>query len=335
VVGESLTRTTTTDSSGNFNLRLPVGRFIVRATSFAYGRSGSLALVLNNRTTTRNLSLNLVPAHTLSGQVRTMDGTILPAATVSIPGTPLAPVTTDANGFYQFDNVPQGIYEVEATAGRCTDLQRLRVLVNTARTLDFALPARVDSFGYSCRIVPAQFVPAAEVLQLSGDDNSRLVQLPFAFPFYGANYSQLHISTNGYANFLAGNSVWSNSAIPSTAPPNAAIYPFWDDLVIDSQSQVLTRALGTAPNRIFVVEWRNAHFYADVSQRVRVALALFEDGRILTQYGNVGTSARQQGNSATIGIENATGTVAFQYSYDEPVVQEGLSILFQPPVAAP
>ncbi len=46
-------------------------------------------------------------------------------------------------------------------------------------------------------------------------------------------------------------------------------------------------------------------------------VTLKENGQILTQYNNVGAFGRQQGDSATIGIENATGTDALQFSFNE------------------
>jgi PKD repeat protein len=49
----------------------------------------------------------------------------------------------------------------------------------------------------------------------------------------------------------------------------------------------------------------------------------------------VGSDARAQGNSATIGIENSSGTVALQYSYNQAVLSDGQAILFVPPHFTP
>ena len=43
-------------------------------------------------------------------------------------------------------------------------------------------------------------------------------------------------------NFLAANTSFTNAAIPVTATPNAAIYPFWDDLFVDASASVRTDA---------------------------------------------------------------------------------------------
>src|SRR5262249_23199133 len=43
----------------------------------------------------------------------------------------------------------------------------------------------------------------------------------------------------------------------------------------------------------------------------------------------------EQGGSATTGIENAAGTVALQYSLNQPVLRTGNGVLFHPPAAPP
>ena len=75
---------------------------------------------------------------------------------------------------------------------------------------------------------------------LTGDDAATQVSLPFPFTYYGQTYSSVLVATNGHMNFLASNTSFSNSAIPSTTAPNGAIYPFWDDLVVDASSSVRT-----------------------------------------------------------------------------------------------
>ena len=63
------------------------------------------------------------------------------------------------------------------------------------------------------------------------------VALPFSFRFYGTEYNQAWVATNGHVNFLALNTAFTNAAIPVTATPNAAIYSFWDDLFVDADGE--------------------------------------------------------------------------------------------------
>ena len=60
------------------------------------------------------------------------------------------------------------------------------------------------------------------------------------------------------------------------------------------------------------MEWRNASFFPCCGDRLDFEVVLYQNGQILTQYRNV-SNAHEQGNSATLGIENESGTVAFQY----------------------
>ena len=162
------------------------------------------------------------------------------------------------------------------------------------------------------------------------------VALPFPFRFYGTEYNQAWVATNGHVNFLALNTAFTNAAIPVTTTPNAAIYSFWDDLFVDPTASVRTATLGAAPNRRFVIEWRNVQFFSDATRRIDVNVVLHENGQILTQYRNLADDGRERGNSATLGIENAAGTVALRYSFNQAVLDPApavTSIRYRPPAA--
>jgi hypothetical protein len=119
--------------------------------------------------------------------------------------------------------------------------------------------------------------------------------------------------------FGTGTCPFTNSGIPSAGSPNAAIYPFWDDMFVDSPTAgMFTRSL-TSPNR-FVIEWRNATFFNNRTIRIDFEVILYENGQILTEYRNIADNSQEQGNSATLGIENAAGNDALQYSFNEAVV---------------
>ena len=65
----------------------------------------------------------------------------------------------------------------------------------------------------------------------NADDDSEPVAITgFTFPFYGINYSQVHVSSNGLLSFGTGNSSGYNNQIPGSGAPPNAIAAFWDDL---------------------------------------------------------------------------------------------------------
>jgi hypothetical protein len=88
----------------------------------------------------------------------------------------------------------------------------------------------------------------------------------------------------------------------------------------DSQASVRTQLKGTASNRRFVIEFRNVHFFNDVTRRIDFNIVLDESGQILTQTRNLANDGRERGNSATLGIENAAGNVALRFSFNQAVL---------------
>jgi hypothetical protein len=76
----------------------------------------------------------------------------------------------------------------------------------------------------------------------------------------------------------------------------------------------------TAPDRRFVIEFRNVHFFNDDTRRIDFNIVLYKNGESVTQYSNIADDGRERGDSATIGIENETGTDAFRLSFNEAVL---------------
>jgi hypothetical protein len=178
---------------------------------------------------------------------------------------------------------------------------------------------------YSVDLVTPSYVEATTVLSLRGDDAYSLVALPFSFTFYKVGYSHAYVSTNGFLSFIGGNFSWINTSLPTTATPNGAIYAFWDDLLVDVENgaSVRTQLLGTAPNQRFVIEWRNVTFSGDGSRRFDFEIVLHENGVILLQYRNITSDQRERGSSATVGVEDQTGTSAVQFLYNQASIGAG------------
>jgi N-acetylneuraminic acid mutarotase len=324
---------TTTDASGHYSILLPVGDYQVTAHAFGYDDLTQPATVTDGGDTVLDFALHPSPSGTLSGTVTDSANNPIENATVTILGTPIPPATTDVNGHYSFASVPFGTYNVRAQAGNCNTPQTDSVTIAGDTIHDFTLPARHDAFGYSCRLETPDYIEGDTSLPLSGDDNSTSVSLPFTFTLYGQSYNTAYVCTNGHITFQNPGSFcpFFNSSIPSAGSPNAAIYPFWDDMFIDGASTMWTKTLSN-PNR-FVIEWRNAGFFPPGSPgRLDFEAILFENGTILTEYRNV-DDAHEQGNSATIGIENETGTDALQYSFNQPSLNLGQTAIryFLPP----
>ncbi len=325
-------RTTRTDASGAYSVVLSVGSYRVTASAFGYvAQTVEGVTISEGATTTQDFALTVAPSFALAGQVRDAAGAPLPGARVTILGTPLPPAVTDASGRYSFASVPAGSYDVRAESGHCYDGVTSPLVLNSDATLDFTLTLRKDAFGHFCQLQPAQFIDAQTVVPLIGDDAATSVPLPFTFTFYGQSYDSVSITTNGFISFLPQQfPPYFNTQIPDPFQPNAAIYALWDDLVVDSSASVRTQLLGDAPNRRFVIEWRDV-FFLENGQRARFEIVLHENGRVLLQYAPPTDNPGQRGSSATVGLENETGTVAFSYSYNEDALDAASAILFQIP----
>ncbi|RKG85176.1 hypothetical protein D7W82_20195 [Corallococcus sp. CA049B] len=325
-------RATITDDVGRYSFVLPVGTYTVSANLFGYGMVTVAGVVVSEGgTVTQDFSLAQVPSHVVAGRVTDPAGTPVPGATVTVLATPLLPVTTGTDGRYRFDQVPEGTYDIRVEAGGCFEPLTRTLIVDGNETLNFMLSGRSDAFGYFCRIQSPSYVDATTVIPLSGIEASIELPLPFLFTFYGETYESVFVSTNGVLNFLAHNVDYINTPLPNVAAPNAAIYPFWDDLYVDSEASVRTLTRGVAPTRQFVIEWRNVTFYSDRTARVSFEVVLSENGEVLMQYRDIGDSALDRGGSATVGIENASGTVALMTSFNTPAVSAERAILFDLP----
>ncbi len=176
--------------------------------------------------------------------------------------------------------------------------------------------------------------PGSTTVALSGDENHTQISLPFPFTFYGTSYSSAYLSSNGLMSFTGQAADSAPTTLPNTAAPNAALYPFWDDLDLVANSYVYTRTTGTAPNRQFTVEWYQAYLYGR-STRVSFTVTLNEnDGKITFNYGGIDNDM-DRGNAATIGVENATGTTATQYAYHQTLLANDKAITFTPSAPPP
>ena len=333
VTGGPTSRWTLTDTSGNYSMPLAVGTY--SATASAFGKVPQTyngVSITNGTTTTRNFSLAAAPNHNISGVVRDAGGNPIANATVTILDTPIAPATTNGLGQYSFSSVPDGPYNLRAQAGRCTSPQTKALNLSGAdAVVNFDLSLLSDGF-YTCSIQATSYVPGTSTLALTGDDASLNVALPFTFAYYGTPYSSVNVSTNGHVSFTGASTAWTNTGLPSTAAPNAAVYPYWDDLYVDASASVRT---ATPSADRFVIEWNNVYFFDDSTRRVDAEMVLYQDGRILFQYSGIANDAREQGNSTTVGIENAAGTVGIQYSFNEAAVNTTQAVLFTPATAAP
>lgn len=179
---------------------------------------------------------------------------------------------------------------------------------------------------------------------LPSTDDYYVSNLPvgFFFNYYGTDYSQVSITNNGIVLATGGTGQYINQPIGSSTPHNF-ISPFWDDLVTwGSAGAVYYKTIGTAPNRMFVVEWYDNQHYSSSTSGITFEAILYEGTNNMkfqykdVEFGTVSGSTSSdrppydKGGSATVGIEGPDGR-GLQYSYNEQTLSSGMAILFKFP----
>ncbi|WP_328907669.1 S8 family serine peptidase [Streptomyces sp. NBC_00234] len=323
-------RTLSTAGDGTFTLpKLPVGDYTLTASKFGYFTDTGSVTVTEGQTTTRDFTLEQAPSVKVSGTVTSRAGPAA-GATITVKNTPVT-ATANAQGHYEVA-LPLGTYDVTASPRiRCAAVGTAHVDVTADATADISLADRTDAFGYACQGADnTEYVAGTDKTTLTGDKGLLPITLPFQVPLYGRTYTSGWISPDGALAFTSP-SVSGNTTIPRTTGPNAALYPFWDDLIVNANTGgVYTGVIGTAPHRSFVVEWRNVIHQLAGQDRFSFSAVIGEDGKISYHYKDITGIGFESGSSATIGVENASGTDAFQYSYDTPgALSDGFSLDFR------
>ncbi|MFE7704828.1 S8 family serine peptidase [Streptomyces sp. NPDC057486] len=321
-------RSVTTAADGTYKLNLTAGTYTLAVSGYGYASATEDGFVVTTgEKVTKNLALDAVPAHAVSGTVLDVTGKPLKGATVRFTDAPLAAVTSDSDGAFRFPSVAEGSFSLTATPAApvlCNGVLTTTVAVDGDETVKAALPNRTDAAGNSCAPATYNWVSGRTKVALSGDENARTVSLPFPVTFYGVKYTSAGITTNGLVNFLEPRlGDYTNTALPGATKPNGIVAAFWDDLTVDARASVKTATNGTAGARTFAIVWENVAFASDTSQRVTFE-ALFDEatGAITLQYQSIGTASLETGAKATIGIENQAGTDALQYSFNESVLTD-------------
>src|SRR5437660_179491 len=151
---------------------------------------------------------------------------------------------------------------------------------------------------YTISQITASIVPGTTDTGNHGDDTVVTIPLPFSYALYDQTFTSINLSSNGNAQFTTTDTTFTNQCLPWTSH-NYTIYPYWDDLyLVNSGFGIFTSVSGTAPNRIFNIEWRSQYFPGNGSANFE--LRLYEgQTRFDVIYGTV-----TNGNtSATAGVQ--------------------------------
>lgn len=148
-------------------------------------------------------------------------------------------------------------------------------------------------------------------LGASADDvTSAAIPLPFSFNFGGSEYSNVRVSSNGWMSFASTFTISAAQNYTNTAA-NAnlirpVLMPLWDDLVCTSIPKYTTS--GTAPNRIFKVEWSGQKWsYGAFGPVISFQIWLYEKSNVIEYIYDRDFWGVSNTAFATIGIYDANG----------------------------
>jgi len=177
------------------------------------------------------------------------------------------------------------------------------------------------------------------VLPVAGsncDDCTVSIELPFVYYLYGVPYTSVNASSNGNLQFSGNNTSHQNPPwIPRCLPAsdfNNTIFAFWKDLDLRLTAYplngIFTSVTGTAPNRVFNIEWRACIFASGGcgGGMANFEVRLFErQNRFEIVYGNVFNNNWP----ASVGVQRGGGSDNYtQYACNTRSYANGLKLTF-------
>ncbi|MDB4930312.1 MAG: Tryptophan synthase alpha chain [Myxococcaceae bacterium] len=179
--------------------------------------------------------------------------------------------------------------------------------------------------------------PGHQTALAGSDDGTTTGVLPFTFRFYGSPFNTVGIATNGMISFVEPTYVSANGTLPTGDVANT-LFAFWDD-VRNRANGVCTALFGSAPDREYVVQWNDQYFAgssASGPEHLTYQVVLTETANTLdVLYNQMMGGTRAEGDSATVGIQQGTGSSVDLVGFNRPgVTPTGRTIRWTPAAGA-
>lgn len=156
----------------------------------------------------------------------------------------------------------------------------------------------------------------------SGDDSVDFIDTPFPIKFGGEDqsFNSITIGSNGALSVTDAKMIEMGNIQLPAEEYNSLVAPFWDDLDPSAGSGgIYYETIGEAPNREFVVEYRDVHHYSSTEGGTFQVVFFENSSDILFNYLDVdfGNAEVDNGASATIGVQT-TAERLVEVSYNNP-----------------
>jgi gliding motility-associated-like protein len=177
-----------------------------------------------------------------------------------------------------------------------------------------ALPQGTSNYGVTNIPYVAQ-VNNGTLVQLGDDVQSGIFNIGFTFCFYGSNYTQFRIGSNGWVSLGAGvqPGTFTSVAIPNGGagvPKNCIMGP-WQDWNPGIGGQVRYQVQGTAPCRRLVVSWIGVPMYSCTNLQGTFHIILYESTNVIENHiANKPNCPQWAGGTGVQGIHNLLGNAA-------------------------
>jgi len=140
------------------------------------------------------------------------------------------------------------------------------------------------------------------------DQSFNAIPLGFSFDYDGMAYTTISIAENGFLA-MGDEVVTNNLAISSTSGTNNVIVPLNRDLTSRDDGELMYLLSGTAPNRVFTVQWKN--FRRDISlamnDELNFQIQLHEAGNeIRFVYGDSNVLTVNPAATVQVGLRGAS-----------------------------
>ena len=170
------------------------------------------------------------------------------------------------------------------------------------------------------------------------------INLPFPFKFYGDEYSQITISTNGWIVFGDTDALsFRNYSVPGAGGPSPMLAAFWDDMKTTSSGDVFYASYDENNDGLedLIIEWSDMRTQDNNSEE-DFQVILYQgnnsetgDGEIKVQYKEFNNTSNgyypeggtpQHGCYVTIGLENKYANEGLEYTFNN-IYSQGASVL--------
>ncbi|HEY9049355.1 MAG TPA: T9SS type A sorting domain-containing protein, partial [Ohtaekwangia sp.] len=164
---------------------------------------------------------------------------------------------------------------------------------------------------------------------IDGYPHEKEITLPFAFTFYGKEYTKLYVNTNGLVYFTPDQPVeiFTSATIPDAEGPNNFIAPFWSNGAFYSLYNDVYGVYYYATEEVVTIEYVNLYNIFGMGDPWNLQLLLYKNGNIRFQYQIPGWTYTTGG---VIGVENEDGTEGVRIAAYQNFIENGLAVVLTP-----